>query len=108
MSTNDSFKSLTDIMDEASMHKVDFLKVDIEGSEYKLFETDFPFERIRCISMELHPDFGSNEELGKRLAANSFNCVFYNDLLEETKNYNSATYLRAINKDMATELLPIK
>lgn len=48
--------------------RVDFLKVDIEGSEFDLFRSAGSWlGRVRRIGMEVHPRFGSVTELRERI-----------------------------------------
>jgi FkbM family methyltransferase len=65
--------------------KVDFMKVDIEGGEYSLFESikDEHLSKMRCVAMELHP-IGEKidqfqEFMGKRMDSLGFDsfCLFY-------------------------------
>lgn len=59
-SRNPSKISLTleDIFKIYNLEKIDFLKVDIEGSEYHIFENLDPllFKKIRKIAIEVHDD----------------------------------------------------
>ncbi|MFN9646300.1 MAG: FkbM family methyltransferase [Cyanobacteriota bacterium] len=51
-----------------SEQRIDFLKVDIEGSEFALFATNLDWlARVRFIAMELHPEAGDGAALRRRL-----------------------------------------
>jgi len=52
----------------AELGGVDFLKVDIEGSEFALFDNCSPWiARVRYIAMEVHHDCGDSQALQRRL-----------------------------------------
>lgn len=52
---------------------VDLLKIDIEGSEFALFQGDVPWlDRVRRIAMEVHPLFGEIRGLAGLLRARGF------------------------------------
>ena len=75
--------SINDFMD--NMDNVDFLKVDIEGSEYKIFEiiTNENLKKIKKIACEFHWNY--NDKLSKiidKLKENNFDVYhFYTDEL---------------------------
>ncbi len=65
--------SLIEIVRSQSLHHIDFLKVDIEGSEYQLFDGDLQWLEItRRIAMEVHPAYGDPIRLRDRLASLGF------------------------------------
>lgn len=52
---------------------IDFMKMDIEGSEFALFEGDLNWlSNVRRLAMEVHPDFGSPALLTKALKQYDF------------------------------------
>jgi FkbM family methyltransferase len=56
--------SMTELLAKNRTEFVDFLKVDIEGSEFSLFQSgDRWLRQIRRIAMEVHTSFGSVAEL---------------------------------------------
>ena len=54
------------ILEEEKIKIVDFLKIDIEGSEFELFDID-SLKKIKYLAMEVHPDYGSLDFLCKQL-----------------------------------------
>ena len=53
--------------------RVDFLKCDIEGSEFALFRGELPWlDRVRRIAMEVHPQFGDVPGLASWLRGRGF------------------------------------
>ena len=54
------FVSMTELLAKHHVDQLDFLKVDIEGSEFDLFQSGGQWLRqVRRIAMEVHPRFGS-------------------------------------------------
>jgi len=48
-------KTFKEALKRTGVAQVDLLKIDIEGGELELFESDFPFEKIGHAVGELHP-----------------------------------------------------
>jgi FkbM family methyltransferase len=56
--------SMDDLLSKHQVDQLDFLKVDIEGSEFDLFRTGAEWLiKVNRIAMEVHPEFGSAAEL---------------------------------------------
>ncbi len=65
--------ALRDVFDRHGAERVDFMKIDIEGSEFALFnEADEWLPRISKIAMEVHPVFGDPKELEGLLKLGGF------------------------------------
>jgi len=48
--------ALGDVLDTHRFERVDLLKIDIEGSEFSLFEGECGWlDRVQRITMEVHP-----------------------------------------------------
>jgi FkbM family methyltransferase len=81
--------SLDGIMADYGVRKIDFLKIDIEGSEFDLFQTDCGWlSSVDLIAMEVHSEFGGPSELGGLLKERGFR-IWYADkdqrLVDELK-----------------------
>lgn len=62
--------SMSELLAKHHVDQLDFLKVDIEGSEFDLFRSGHRWlRRVRRIAMEVHPPFGSVEELQRIIEA---------------------------------------
>jgi FkbM family methyltransferase len=62
------------------LERVDFLKIDIEGSEYALFDGDTDWLKIvRRIAMEVHFDFGDPDRLTEQLKQAGFEVWLMNN-----------------------------
>jgi len=63
---------------------IDFIKIDIEGSEKYLFEDDAYaagfLSRIKLISIEVHEEFISDKEIVNGLTANSFDSFSHGEI----------------------------
>lgn len=65
--------SMNELLAQHKVQLVDFLKIDIEGSEFHLFR-DNPewLRRVKKVAMEVHPEFGNVDHLVAALAAQDF------------------------------------
>ena len=71
--------SLSEIINRFNLKRIDFLKVDIEGSEFALFSDNTEWLSLTDkIAMEVHPEFGSVKSLGERLIKKGFNVWYVN------------------------------
>jgi FkbM family methyltransferase len=62
--------SMSELLAKHHVDQLDFLKVDIEGSEFDLFQSgDQWLRRVRRIAMEVHTPFGSVEHLQRIIQA---------------------------------------
>lgn len=66
--------NMKDLIAQHGLKKIDFLKIDIEGSEYSLFGgEDTPWLSIvDKIVMEVHTEFGNPEDIALALTQNGF------------------------------------
>jgi hypothetical protein len=65
--------TMQEIISRCNISEIDFLKIDIEGSEYGLFHYGFEWlEIVEKISMEVHGEFGSVAEIKGLLNSNGF------------------------------------
>jgi FkbM family methyltransferase len=72
-------ESINQIISKHKVNKINFMKVDIEGSEFALFAKNNNWLSIvDKIAMEVHPEYGNITALGKVLKDNGFH-VWYID-----------------------------
>lgn len=65
--------TMRDILPLCTAGKADFLKVDIEGSEFALFQGDADWlGKVQRISMEVHPQFGNPAIIQEQLSSHGF------------------------------------
>ena len=98
-------KTLEDIVKEQGLEKIDFLKIDCEGSEYDILE-NLPktvYDMITTISMEFHDlrsDKYTGEHIINTLTLNGFDVVKYK--YEETVwglNYGKIIGTKVLQKN---------
>lgn len=69
--------TLSGIVTEYGIPRIDFLKIDIEGSEFALFRSDTGWlEKTERIAMEVHSEFGNPAELVLTLQKYGFQTHF--------------------------------
>jgi FkbM family methyltransferase len=85
------------LLERHGFDRVDFLKCDIEGSEFALFRGAIPWlDRVRRIAMEVHPQFGDVPALAQQLRARGFRVRTTDDRGLETEQFaERAGYLYA-------------
>lgn len=65
--------TLGELLTKHRVDEVDFLKIDIEGSEFDLFSADLGWlSKVRRIAAEVHTDFGTPESILHALRRNRF------------------------------------
>ena len=62
------------LLKENNVSRVDFLKIDIEGSEFDLLENNNGWlQKVKKIAMEVHPAYGNPKKLKEILQGHGFN-----------------------------------
>lgn len=85
--------SIAELLDRNSITTADLVKMDIEGSEFALFESPAWLRRIRAIAMEVHPDYGDPTSIGTVLADFGFTYVFADENLSRLDGAAGACFL---------------
>ncbi|MGF7234722.1 MAG: FkbM family methyltransferase [Frankia sp.] len=76
---------LTDLLDRHALRTVDFMKIDIEGSEFDLFDEGLDWlPRTHRIAMEVHTEFGDPGRLRTLLEESGFETVMADNELRPT------------------------
>ncbi len=93
--------SMMDLISRHQIEVIDFLKIDIEGSEFDLFERDLDWLRsVRRIAMEVHCRFGSPSRLVERLGEYGFDVSLINDKGRSVDRANDGSgYIFARRRD---------
>jgi len=81
-----------------------FLKIDIEGSEFGLFQ-DINLNKVSAVSMEVHQNKGNLQNVLEKLMIYDFDYVLCNNFGEVVSNHNQATYLYGSKKNSSILLL---
>jgi SAM-dependent methyltransferase len=92
-------KDLSQLMLEVGMDNIDFLKLDIEGSEYEFFRTINCLDKIRRLSMEVHLEFGDLKEIISCLENHDFSVILADRNLKITNDVNKSAFLYATNEN---------
>jgi FkbM family methyltransferase len=83
---------ISELIKQNNWPSVDFLKMDIEGSEKYLFEDknyiDTLLQQINCIAVEVHPEYISEKEVAETLNNNHFTLSKTGEYLFGQKNEN--------------------
>lgn len=93
-------KTIEKLMQDHSLDIIDFLKIDIEGSEFALFDGELPLDKIKYISMEIHREYGDVLTIMDRLTAGGFTIMACNDDLQRTDHVHNIAYLYAVNRSL--------
>lgn len=93
-------RQLCELLACHGVSKIDFLKVDIEGSEFALFATASSWlDQVEKIAMEVHPQFGMVSNLVATLQEAGFGVTLHNKELGAVDQVTDALgYLFATRK----------
>ncbi|RJP80456.1 MAG: FkbM family methyltransferase [Desulfobacteraceae bacterium] len=71
---------IEEIINRYGVEKIDFMKIDIEGSEFDLFKGNVHWlEKVCKIAMEIHQEFGDGRTIVKTLQDNGFRVSIANN-----------------------------
>jgi hypothetical protein len=74
--------SVTELADRHGLPQIDLLKLDIEGSEFALFEGDLEWlDIVQRLTMEVHSDFGHPSGVVRALHAHGFETILRDEYL---------------------------
>lgn len=87
--------TLDDIISQNFIDHIDFLKVDTEGAELKIFEglSDSNLSKIRCIALEYHHSVFNFDESVYSIFQNRFNRLGFNTFTWLLDNYTRMLYV---------------
>jgi len=83
------------LLDKYNLLSIDFLKIDIEGSEFALFESSSWLQRINYISMEVHPTYGDPGRIISALHEQDFKILMADRKLFLPNEVNQVTFIYA-------------
>lgn len=74
--------TMAELLSKHAVERVDFLKMDVEGSEFAILREPEPWlERVQQIAMEVHPEFGDPHQLETVLQGAGMRTTLTDDLL---------------------------
>lgn len=91
--------SMFELMDEAGLAWVDLVKMDIEGSEFSLFEEPAWLARVGAITMEVHQGFPGRQQALDALDRHGFELVLADENLVRVEDPSGAMFLYAWKPD---------
>lgn len=83
------------IMQKNNFATVDFLKMDIEGSEFGLFQEISCLDKVKYLSMEVHPEYGDAMSIVNKLKEHGFSVVLSDRYCDITSDTDAITYIYA-------------
>lgn len=94
--TDDSLNTISfeELMQRAELNEIDFLKMDIEGEEFGLFDT-IPLQKIRNLTLEVHQEVGTPDKIISKLKKNKFHVITTDSLFNVTEYVDKVDYIYA-------------
>ena len=93
--TESSRITMDELFCRHEIQTVDFMKMDIEGSEFALFESSNWLKRVNAISMEVHPAYGAPRAILDRLNTHGFTCAIADENLQCVSDAGQASFIYA-------------
>lgn len=90
-----STTTLDELFDKYSLETVDFLKIDIEGSEFAIFRSPSWLRRVKRVSMEVHSAFGSPDDILVVLKKNRFSTFVTDETFRPNSDSQRASFIYA-------------
>ncbi|MDH7515394.1 MAG: FkbM family methyltransferase [Bacteroidota bacterium] len=82
------------------IEKADFVKIDIEGSEFELFDDTDWLHRVHALSMEVHPEHGDPSTIIRHLRDHGFRCLVADENLRLIpEKFEKASFLYAVKNE---------
>lgn len=64
--------SMNGLIAKFHLDEINFLKIDVEGAEFQIFEDDSWLAKVQKIAMEVHPDAGDPSMIRRKLEEQNF------------------------------------
>lgn len=87
--------TMDELLQRHDIESVDLLKLDIEGSEFALFESADWLQRVNAISMELHSLYGNPNDIIETIAEHGFAYAMADEDLQCVKDTEHANFIYA-------------
>jgi Methyltransferase FkbM domain len=87
--------AMQELFDRYQIESVNLLKLDIEGSEFSLFEQPDWLHSVQAISMEVHPEHGDPAFILKAIEAYGFKYAIADDNLQLIEEPKSSSFIYA-------------
>ena len=70
---NCNLLSIDDLLEKYQINDIDFLKMDVEGSEFLIFQKTSWLDKVKIIVMEAHQKYGNVSQIVNTLEKKGFN-----------------------------------
>jgi hypothetical protein len=90
--------SIQELAEKHQVMKFDIIKIDIEGSEFALFQSTEWLRLVGGICMEVHPTFGSVQTILDSLEKGSFSVVATDHLFRPVKSTENIEFIYAVKR----------
>jgi Methyltransferase FkbM domain len=87
--------TMDDLFRRHSIESVDLIKLDIEGSEFALFDSADWLQRVSAIAMEVHPPYGDPNAILKSIDKYGFAYAVAGEDLQRIHDAKQARYIYA-------------
>ena len=87
--------TMNELFRRHEIESVDLIKMDIEGSEFALFESADWLKRVNAISMEVHPLYGTPHAILNTIHQHGFAYVIADENLQRIDDARRAHYIYA-------------
>lgn len=87
--------TIEDLLRRHDIQNIDFVKMDIEGSEFALFESSDWLKGVKALSMEIHLPHGDPNQVLETLKRHDFLYAIANDNLDRISDVTQASFIYA-------------
>jgi FkbM family methyltransferase len=87
--------TINDLLHRHNIESVDLIKLDIEGSEFALFDSADWLRRVNAISMEVHPLYGDPNAILKSINKHGFAYAIADENLQCINDAKQASFIYA-------------
>ncbi len=87
--------AMEDLLQRHNVEGIDFVKMDIEGSEFALFESADWLKGVKALSMEIHPTHGNPSQVLETLRHHDFLYTIADENLNRISDVTHANFIYA-------------
>jgi hypothetical protein len=87
--------TVDELLQRHNIELVDLIKMDIEGSEFTLFDSADWLQRVNAISMEVHPLYGNPNDILESITRHGFTYAIADGNLQRVEDARHANFIYA-------------
>ncbi|MFH0937829.1 MAG: FkbM family methyltransferase [Planctomycetota bacterium] len=87
--------TIDDLLRRHDIEHVDLIKLDIEGSEFALFDSADWLQRVSAISMEVHPLYGDPAAILEKINQRGFTCAIADENVQCINDARQSRFIYA-------------